>query len=93
MVGTAEIEPDHVPLPHAPPNAESVADNDAPDLLVSESEDSDSVTTEDVMESIMPRRMPAIHVQARLDLPAWFVVVVSYVFAYGLGSFATRCSH
>lgn len=83
MVGTAEIDTASV--------AESVAD--APDPLVSESDDSDSVTTEDVMESIMPRRMPAIHVQARLDLPAWFVVMVSYVFAYGLGSFATRCSH
>jgi hypothetical protein len=90
MVGTADIEPDHVPLPYAPPVAESVADNDVPDL-VSESDDA-SVTTEDVMESIMPRRMPAIHIQARLDLPAWFVVVVSYTFAYALGSFATRCS-
>ena len=83
MVGTAEID--------TAPIAESIADNDVPDL-VSES-DSDSVTTEDVMESIMPRRMPAIHVQARLDLPAWFVVLVSYAFAYGLGSFTTRCSH
>ena len=82
MVGTAEID--------TAPIAESVAD--APDLLVSESDDA-SVTTEDVMESIMPRRMPAIHVQARLDLPAWFVVLVSYAFAYGLGSFSTRCSH
>lgn len=84
MVGTAEIEPTPV---------ESVADNDdvAPDL---ESENDDtSVTTEDVIDSIMPRRMPAIHVQARLDLPAWFVVLVSYAFAYGLGSFSTRCSH
>jgi hypothetical protein len=88
MVGTAEIEPDHVPLP---PDAESVDDN-VPDL-VSESDESESVTTEDVMESIMPRRMPAIHIQARLDLPAWFVVVVSYTFAYALGSFATRCSN
>jgi hypothetical protein len=87
MVGTAEIEPDHVPLL---PDAESVDDN-VPDL-VSESDESESVTTEDVMESIMPRRMPAIHIQARLDLPAWFVVVVSYTFAYALGSFATRCS-
>jgi hypothetical protein len=85
MVGTAEIEPDNVPV------TESVADNDVPDL-VSESDDA-SVTTEDVMESIMPRRMPAIHIQARLDLPAWFVVLVSYAFAYGLGSFSTRCSH
>jgi hypothetical protein len=84
MVGTAEIEPDHVP----PPMAESVAD--APDI-VSENDDT-SVTTEDVMESIMPRRTPAIHIQARLDLPAWFVVLVSYAFAYGLGSFTTRCS-
>ena len=85
MVGTTEID--------TAPIAESVADNDdAPDLLVSESDDA-SVTTEDVMESIMPRRMPAIHVQARLDLPAWFVVLVSYAFAYGLGSFSTRCSH
>jgi hypothetical protein len=83
MVGTAEID--------TAPIAESVAD--APDLLVSDSDESDSVTTEDVMESIMPRRMPAIHVQARLDLPAWFVVLVSYAFAYGLGSFTTRCSH
>jgi hypothetical protein len=88
MVGTAEIEPDHVPLL---PDAESVDDN-VPDL-VSESDESESVTTEDVMESIMPRRMPAIHIQARLDLPAWFVVVVSYTFAYALGSFATRCSN
>ena len=84
MVGTAEIEPDNSPV------AESVAD-EVPDI-VSESDDA-SVTTEDVMETIMPRRMPAIHVQARLDLPAWFVVLVSYAFAYGLGSFSTRCSH
>jgi hypothetical protein len=83
MVGTAEIDTASV--------AESVAD--APDLLVSDSDDSESVTTEDVMETIMPRRMPAIHIQARMDLPAWFVVVVSYTFAYALGSFATRCSN
>jgi hypothetical protein len=82
MVGTADID--------TAPIAESVADNDVPDL-VSESDD-ESVTTEDVMESIMPRRMPAIHVQARMDLPAWFVVLVSYVFAYGIGTFSTRCS-
>ena len=82
MVGTADID--------TAPIAESVAD-EVPDI-VSESDDA-SVTTEDVMESIMPRRMPAIHVQARLDLPAWFVVLVSYAFAYGLGSFSTRCSH
>ena len=82
MVGTAEIDAASV--------AESVAD--APDLLVSESDESESVTTEDVFDTIMPRRMPAIHVQARLDLPAWFVVVVSYTFAYALGSFATRCA-
>jgi hypothetical protein len=82
MVGTAEID--------TAPIAESVADNDVPDESVS---DSESVTTEDVMESIMPRRMPAIHVQARLDLPAWFVVLVSYAFAYGIGSFTTRCSN
>jgi hypothetical protein len=80
MVGTAEID--------TAPIAESVAD-DVPDV-VSENE---SVTTEDVMESIMPRRMPAIHIRARLDLPAWFVVLVSYAFAYGLGSFTTRCSN
>jgi hypothetical protein len=80
MVGTAEID--------TAPVAESVVDDN-----VSVSDDDDaSVTTEDVMESIMPRRMPAIHVQARLDLPAWFVVLVSYAFAYGLGSFSTRCS-
>jgi len=85
MVGTAEIEPDHSPV------VESVADNDEVPDLVSESDDA-SVTTEDVLETIMPRRMPAIHVQARLDLPAWFVVLVSYAFAYGLGSFSTRCS-
>jgi hypothetical protein len=82
MVGTADID--------TAPIAESVAD-EVPDI-VSESDDA-SVTTEDVMETIMPRRMPAIHVQARLDLPAWFVVLVSYAFAYGLGSFSTRCSH
>jgi hypothetical protein len=84
MVGTAEID--------TTPIAESVADNDAPDLLVSESDESESVTTEDVFDTIMPRRMPAIHIQARMDLPAWFVVVVSYTFAYALGSFATRCA-
>lgn len=81
MVGTADID--------TAPIAESVAD-EVPDIV---SESDASVTTEDVMETIMPRRMPAIHVQARLDLPAWFVVLVSYAFAYGLGSFSTRCSH
>ena len=93
MVGTAEFEPDHIPMPHAPPSTPEKAHDhiyDDEDESVSESE---SVTTEDVMESIMPRRMPAIRVQAHMDLPAWFVVVVSYVFAYGLGSFATRCSN
>ena len=87
MVGTAEIEP------HPPPTTPEKAHDpiyDEEDESVSESE---SVTTEDVMDSIMPRRMPAIHIQARLDLPAWFVVLVSYAFAYGLGSFTTRCSN
>jgi len=86
MVGTAEIDP----LPHAPPSTpdDNIVHEDV-DESVSESE---SVTTEDMMESIMPRRMPAIRIQAHMDLPAWFVVLVSYAFAYGIGTFSTHCS-
>jgi len=83
MVGTAEISDEP---PALVSDDESVVDE-------SESVESESVTTEDIMDSIIPRRMPAIHIQARLDLPAWFVVLVSYAFAYGLGSFTTRCSN
>ena len=66
----------------APPDiAESIADID---------DDVSSVTTDHIRDLMRPA--PAFQINARLDLPAWFVVLVSYAFAYGLGSFSTRCS-
>jgi len=70
--------------------------SDEPPALVSDDEsvvdESESVTTEDIMDSIIPRRMPAIRIQAHMDLPAWFVVLTSYMFALGLGFFSTYSS-
>jgi hypothetical protein len=51
--------------------------------------DSESVTTEDVMAMMTPKVRPSIEIDARLRLPAWFVVLTSYVFALGLGWFST----
>ena len=69
---------------------------DEPPALVSDDEsvvdESESVTTEDIMDSIIPRRMPAIRIQAHMDLPAWFVVLASYMFALGLGFFSNYSS-
>jgi hypothetical protein len=53
--------------------------------------DSESVTTEDVVDLITPRSLPAIEIDARLRLPAWFVVLTAYVFALGLGVFSSKC--
>ena len=91
MANMAEIEPETpVPPPSTPEKAYDPADvYDEDDESVSESE---SVTTEDVLNTIRPRNMPAIRVQAYLDLPAWFVVLTSYFFALGLGIFATSSS-
>jgi|LauGreDrversion2_3_1035106.scaffolds.fasta_scaffold246218_1 hypothetical protein len=77
MVDTAEIHDD---VPAVVEDDESVVD------------ESDSVTTEDIMDSIIPRRMPAIRIQAHMDLPAWFVVLASYMFALGLGFFSNYSS-
>jgi hypothetical protein len=77
MVDTAEIHDD---VPAVVEDDESVVD------------ESDSVTTENVMDSIIPRRMPAIQIQAHMDLPAWFVVLTSYMFALGLGFFSNYSS-
>ena len=51
--------------------------------------DSESVTTEDVMAMLTSKHRPSIEIDARLRLPAWFVVLTSYVFALGLGWFST----
>jgi len=56
--------------------AESVADN----------EDVSDVSDDNV--TLRLPSMPSIQIQARLDLPAWFVVLTAYTFAYGLGFFA-----
>lgn len=85
MVGTAEIESDAVPPPSSP------VDDDE-DIEIESVSDSDSVTTEDVLDTIRPRNMPAVRIQALMDLPAWFIVLTSYVFALGLGWFSTSSS-
>lgn len=75
MANMAEIEPEPVVPTPSVNDDESVSD-------------SESVTTEDVYDLITPSSKPSIRARVDLDLPAWFVVLTSYVFALGLGWFS-----
>lgn len=81
MANMADIDP---PPPTTP---ERNTDDEAEVESVS---DSESVTTEDVYELLTPKNKPAVRAQVYLDLPAWFIVLTSYVFALGLGVFSSN---
>jgi hypothetical protein len=47
------------------------------------SSDSDTVTTEDVWNTILPEYRPRVWIT--MDLPPWFVALSVYLFSLGIG--------
>jgi hypothetical protein len=77
------------------PSPVESATDEVPDLVDDESSDEEddesSVTTEDIYTTLTPKNLPAVQIYARLNLPAWFVVVVTYTFGLAIGVFRDRC--
>jgi hypothetical protein len=74
------------------PPPQVVDDDEPPSLVSDDDEDMSSVTTESVLDAIMPRRFPAVSIRAQvnLDLPAWFIVLTSYIISLGLGIWTSK---